>query len=495
MKCLTGFLITLLTLASVNSMAEAQPPKAGEVKHEPYVFKAANGETVDAGMGRLFVPENRRDPKSRVIELAFVRLKSRSKNPGPPIIYLVGGPGGQAISQVRTLFPLYSHLLEAGDLILLDQRGTGMSKPNLQCRERLNYPLDQPLERDHLLRLMKEQSRACAQYWREQGVDLSGYNTNESADDVNALRQALGIDKLNLFGTSYGTHLSLAVIRRHGEHLNRAIIAGIEGPDHTYKLPSQIQKNLEDIARIYRNDPQIGKDLPDLMGLLRTIGERLEKQPATVEVTDPANQQKVKVTVGKLDFQFFLTSLPGRVARIKTFPATVYAMSKGDFTVLGETSLSVRRESIGSAMSFMMDCASAVSPERWKRIEREEKETLIGRLTDFPFPEICEAWNASELEASFRAPVKSQLPVLLISGELDGRTPASNAEEVRRGFPNSHHLIVEAAGHVDATMFTPQTKEVMIEFLQGKPVTITKIPAPPLELAPLKKEDSKAAAK
>jgi pimeloyl-ACP methyl ester carboxylesterase len=83
-------------------------------------------------------------------------------------------------------------------------------------------------------------------------------------------------------------------------------------------------------------------------------------------------------------------------------------------------------------------------------------------------------------------PVKSGLPVLFISGELDGRTPAGNAEEILRGFPNGRHLTVEAAGHVDASMFIPKTREVMLEFLQGKPVTIKKIPAPPLVFEPLK---------
>lgn len=265
------------------------------------------------------------------------------------------------------------------------------------------------------------------------------------------------------------------------------IIAGVEGPDHTYELPSQIQKNLEVIAALVKADPHIGKELPDLFGLLQAIADRLENEPVTVEVNDPVTQQKMRVTVGKFDFQLFLTSLPGRVARIKDLPATAYAMTQGDFTTLRQLSLQLRGESIGSAMSFMMDCASGASRERSKQIERELKSTLIGNLTDFPFPEICEVWNAPDLGAAFRSPVKPQVPLLLISGDLDGRTPASNADEIRRGFPNSYHVIVENAGHVDATTFTAKTKEVMLDFLQGRPITIATIASPRLEFAPLKK--------
>lgn len=416
-----------------------------------------------------------------------MRFKSTGKNPGTPILYLVGGPGGSAISQARGVgFPLYMALREAGDFILLDQRGTGMSKPNLTCREKLNYPLDKPLEPKELLRLYLEQSRACAEYWRSQGVDLSGYNTNENADDVEALRKALSIPKLSLFGTSYGTHLSLATIRRHGENLNRVVIAGIEGPDHTHKLPSNVQNNLEQIAQIYKADRNIGKAIPDLLGLMQVLLERLEKQPVTVEVTDPETKQKVKVTVGAFDLQFLVANLlPGRVSAIKRFASVAVAMSKGDFSFLAQISLDARTGSIGSAMSFVMDCASGVSRERWAQIKREEKTRMVGSLIDFPFPDICAAWGRPDLGSTFRSPVKSKLPVLFISGTLDGRTPVSNAEEIRQGFPNSVHLIVDQAGHVDASMFKPQTIQVMLEFLKGLPVSTTRVASPPLEFPPL----------
>jgi pimeloyl-ACP methyl ester carboxylesterase len=481
-------LISIIVLSS--SPTQPQERKPGDLRIEPSVFKAANGETVEAESGVLVVLENRSRPGSRLIELAFMRLKSRNSKPGVPILYLVGGPGGQAIAQVRMFFPQYSNLLEAGDLILLDQRGTGTSNPNLNCIEKLNYPLDKPLEREELLRMIKEASLACARAWREKGVDLEAYNTLENAADVEALREALKIDRLNLFGTSYGTHLALAVIRRYGAHLNRVILAGIEGPDHTYKLPSQIDQNFAEIAALVKADSKIGNDMPDLLGVIRAIASRLEKEPAAVELPDPATQRKVKIVVGRFDFQLFLAIFPGRVARIKMLPATLDRMMQGDFTALAQFSLAARREPTGSAMSFMMDCSSSASAERWERIKREEKDSLAGAVIDFPFPDVCEAWNAPDLGSAFRSPVESSVPILFISGGLDGRTPASNAEEVRRGFPNSHHLIVENAGHVDATMFTTKTKEVMVDFLLGKPVTIDKIPAPPLEFMPLKKNEN-----
>ena len=110
---------------------------------------------------------------------------------------------------------------------------------------------------------------------------------------------------------------------------------------------------------------------------------------------------------------------------------------------------------------------------------------MVGSLIDFPFPEVCAAWGRPDLGSTFRSPVKSSLPVLFISGTLDGRTPVSNAEETRKGFPNSVHLIVDQAGHVDASMFKPKTIEVMLEFLKGLSVSTTRVASPPLEFPPL----------
>src|SRR5688572_24563083 len=95
------FCLALLTLTGLGQ-------KAGDLRIEPYVFESFRGEKVDSELGHLLVPENRQKPSSRLIELAFVRFKSTSKEPGPPIVYLAGGPGGSGISAGRgNRFPIF----------------------------------------------------------------------------------------------------------------------------------------------------------------------------------------------------------------------------------------------------------------------------------------------------------------------------------------------------------------------------------------------------
>ncbi|HEV2834989.1 MAG TPA: alpha/beta fold hydrolase [Pyrinomonadaceae bacterium] len=472
------------------TITAAPQQRAGALKIKPYTFENSKGEKVESEFGTLLVPEKRSDPESNLIELAFVRFKSTAKNPGAPIVYLAGGPGGSGIgTAMGSRFPLFMALREIGDVIAFDQRGTGFSKPNLGCFENLGLPLDVAPTREAAVADLRKKSRFCADYWHDvQRVDLTGYNTNESADDLEDLRKALGAKQISLWSISYGTHLALTTIRRHPQSIQRAILAGTEGPDHTYKLPSNIQKHLEDLAAVIKADPQIGKDIPDFLGLMKSVFDRLDAQPQTVEITDPRTKLNVKVVVNKFVLQYLVANNIGTTVTA-SFPALFYRASKGDFTDLAQFWLNTSRQSIGSAMSYMMDCASGQTAARRERIVREAKDTLLEDISNFPFPEVCEEWKAPDLGDQFRSPVTSNVPALFISGTLDARTPISNAEEYGAGFANSTHMIIEGAVHSDPLFLSSlKIKEGMLEFLRGQPVTATRIAALPMQFAPLTKK-------
>ena len=480
-KCV---LIIVLLVFNVTAVAQQ---KAGSLKLKPYSFENSKGEKTPAEFGTLLVPEKRSDPQSNLIELAFVRFKSTAANPGPPIVYLAGGPGGSGTGAASgSRFPLFMAFREIADVIAFDQRGTGYSKPNLSCYERLAVPLDVAPSRELALKELRANSKGCASYWRDlQRVDLSGYNTNESADDLEDLRKALGVPKISLWAISYGTHLAFATLRRHPQSISRAILAGIEGPDHTYKLPSNIQQHLEDLARVIKADPQIGKDIPDFLGLMKSVFDQLDAQPQTVEITDQRTKQKVRVVVNKFVMQYIVGNNIGTTVTA-TFPALFYRASKGDFANPAQIWLYTSRQGVGSAMSYMMDCASGQTAARREQIAREAKGTLLEDLFNFPFPDVCEEWKAPDLGDEFRSPLKSNVPVLFISGTLDARTPVSNAEEYRKGFANSTHMIIDGAVHSDPLFLSsPKIKDGMMEFLRGQAVTVTNVAGPPMKFAPL----------
>src|SRR5687767_12682917 len=346
--------LVLFILCSLASAQGAAPQhKQGDLWFEPIQTKVG-GQTYDGELGRLVVRENRSNPRTNLIELAFVRLKSTAENPRYPVVYLDGGPGSSAINIARVpdYMRVFSKLREVGDVILLDQRGIGRSKPNLTRLSTESLPVDVFSNTDSALRAFKERAAEAANYFRSQGVDIQAYNTIESAHDVNDLRKALGTDKLNLVGFSYGTHLGLACIRYHGANLNRVVLIGTEGPDHTNKLPASSDASLKRLAQVAASAPELEGKVPDLFGMLREVLTRLEKQPATVQVTDQRTKKPVDITIGKSGLQFLIMRDLSDSNDLPIFPAWFYTMHKGDYSILSRFA-ERRYNQFGAGMSLM----------------------------------------------------------------------------------------------------------------------------------------------
>jgi len=317
--------------------------------------------------------------------------------------------------------------------------------------------------------------RDCVDNMQRKGIDLAAFTTEENADDVEALRVALGAKKVTLLAGSYGSHLALAVIQRHSDHLERAILFGTEGLDQTFKLPSNVQANLERLAALVRADPFYSTAMPDLLGSIRKLLEQLERKPVTVQLAPD-----VSVVVGRWDLQKRIADVMGRAGAMRQLPAAIYAMVSGDFTDLGQWAHNFRRDGSMSAMSVTMDCASYASAGRLERIRRETPNAILGSTIDFPFPDICEGTKLPRLSDEFRKPLHSELPVLFITGEMDGRTPISNSEEAAAGFPNHQHLIVANAAH--GIIGYPQLTPAMLAFLRGERIPQTRVSFPEWKL-------------
>jgi len=461
----------------------ALPLAAEPAKFTPHEYVSADGTKIAAELGEFHVPENRRKADSKTITLRFVRFKSTAAKPGFPIVYLAGGPGGSGIEALRgTRFPLAMALREFGDVIAFDQRGVNKSGPDMGCSERYMLPFDKPLDRANAGPLAAA-AQKCAERLRASGVDVGAYNTRESAADLDDLRKALGAEKLVLWAISYGTHLATATLRDHPQSIERVILAGIEGPDDTYKLPSDQQLLLEDIARLAAKD---GKT-PDLIASIRNVLRELNAHPKTVALTHPLNGQTANVVVGKLDFQVAITDVLTSPETFAGLPDFVQRVEHGDWTALALVAAPRRIGDAGSAMSLAMDCASGISAGRKARIADEANHTLLGDAINAPFPEVCAGMNVADLGDDFRAPLVSDVPALLISGTLDGRTRPHQADELRLTMPNAQHLVIENAGHSDPLFLsTPKILEAMKAFLRGEPLRERYVAAPEVHFTPLR---------
>ena len=201
-------------------------------------------EAYAAECGALFVPENWDKADSRLIALPVVRVPARGANPAEPVFFLAGGPGMQ-----NNFWSLPDWLLENHDVVMVSYRGTEGTVV-LACPE-ANRVVKAHLGRD----LFSEQMRAeyaaavrqCAADFQEAGVDLTGYTIPGVVEDMEAVRKALGYDRINLFSESYGTRVAQIYAYMHPESLHRLVLVAVNTPGHLLYDPAVLDGMIEHI--------------------------------------------------------------------------------------------------------------------------------------------------------------------------------------------------------------------------------------------------------
>jgi pimeloyl-ACP methyl ester carboxylesterase len=418
------------------------------------------------------------EANKRMIELAVAVVPCAREPRTDPVVFLSGGPGDSATGWTR--FDSFLEVVEAlrsiADVVLLDQRGTGRSRPSLE-----NQAPGAILPADLSTRWALEAFYAlhvgrCAERHRSAGVDLAGWTTPESALDLERLRAALGAERLNLLGLSYGTHLALSAVRLLGRTgIARAVLCGVEGPDHTYKLPSFTQRQME------RLDALGGG------GLLRSLTaalERVEREPLRIPVRDPGTGKDGEAVVGPYALRHMAAKRAGSALQFREFPRVFAALERGDARPLGPWVQDLVEAPFRSSAFYLMDGTSHASPKRLARIRAEAPGTILEDAANFPFPGIIGALGVEPLPADFRKPVASEVPVLAVSGALDGNTPPEPAREVLAGFKYQTYLDVENASHTELLRPGEALGEI-VRFLSGEGVDNRTLAFPPPTFDPI----------
>ena len=456
------------------------PDASGPLAIQHKTLSASHG-SIEADAGRLLVPENRAVATSRKIPIRFLRLKSKAAHPAAPLFYLAGGPGDRGVSESPQALDFWAPYLVVCDVVLIDQRGVGDA--DLTWRWDGPPPMAFFVDADSARRHEAEMSRRALAAIRARGVDLAGYTTAESATDLDDLRAALGLPKLSLLAFSYGTHLACAYLKRYGDHVENAVMFGLEGPDQTEKLPWAMDTQFRKLALLAAADPRIAKQVPDLMALYDRVVAGLAKQPMPIPVPMPGGRDTLQVPVGPFGLNLILRIDLGDATDLPVFPRLLWSIDQGDPSVLAWFLRKRAGAALGfSGMNHAMDAASGATKGRMALIESQAATSRFADVVNFgdePDPAIPDLGDA------FRAPVVTPVRTLLISGSLDFNTPPYQSEEFRWGAPDATHLVVENAGHEQIFFQNEEAMPVVRDFLAGKDVRDRRISYPPLRFVPL----------
>jgi pimeloyl-ACP methyl ester carboxylesterase len=398
--------------------------------------------------GFLEVPEDRAHPEQRRIRLRVAVVPSLARSPQPdPLFLLAGGPGQAATEAFGPLLPAFDRVHRTRDLVLVDQRGTGSSNP-LQCEiAKEDAPLAEQLRAEE--RDSDGAMRACLGKW---DADPRWYTTSIAMKDLDEVRDALGYDRINLWGGSYGTRAALVYIREHGGHVRTATLDGVAPTDLALPLwfARDAQRALDLLFDACAQDSGCASAYPDLRGTFAKLLGDLQRAPAKAAVLDPITGRPTDVTITRDSFTTALRGILYQPDLAVLVPLTIARAARGDFGPFVAEAAGLQRgfaRSLALGLLFSVACAEDVPTFTDADIERAAAGTFLGPGFIKRFAHVCSFWPRGEVAKGFHDPVKSDVPVLLLSGELDPVTPPSWAENAARTLSRHLSIVVPGVGH------------------------------------------------
>ncbi|GAB5525925.1 MAG: alpha/beta fold hydrolase [Roseivirga sp.] len=406
----------------------------------------ANDKNVDCGY--LEVPENRNNPDSRKIKLAYLVLKATSgKAKADPIVYLQGGPGGATLPMAG--FFANSGLRRDRDFIMMDQRGTGNS--HAMCSDlgdKLLAILAKDLTPEKEALALQKAAADCKAAMREDGVDQAGYNTIQNAQDLDDLRKALGYETWNLFGGSYGSRLALAYIRDFPEHSRSAVLSALFPPQtNLYEnFISNLKRSLFRVFDSCEADGNCNRKYPDLKATFFETLEDLKTQPVTI------SWQGEPFTLNAQDFLLFTQQMLYLRNSFEQLPAYIMAVKNKNERGIrnGIQPLAGRAGLVNIAMNWSFNAYDEVgfSGDAHMRANLEANAELMpGPAFFMSDPSILEKWHPHRAPAYVNEPVVSAIPSLVANGGFDPITPPANALEAIKTLENSFYVEFPWEGH------------------------------------------------
>jgi pimeloyl-ACP methyl ester carboxylesterase len=440
------FIALALTVSACSVKASSASQKQVQtITLSPCQLSSPNlSQRMQADCGKLPVYEDRQSGTGRKIDLNIAILKSISRNPAPdPLFFIPGGPGEAATESYLIISPAFERIQQKRDIILLDQRGTGGSNP-LNCADTVSDETTGNSDPQMVAKTI----RACLSSLK---ADPTFYTTSNAVNDLDEVRAALGYEKINLYGGSYGTRVALAYLRQYPNRVRTVILDGIAPPNWTLgpDASAYAQRALDLIFQRCSQDQSCNDVFSHLPEKFQALLQDLQQKPAILKLSDPVTGKEVDFTLTPSFFENTILNLTYSPETAALLPLLIqHAYEKKDYSLIAEQGISnagLISQSISSGMRFSVICAEDVPFYS----ESTPMQGYLGDEVVKSFTQVCNTWPRGQIPAGFREPVKSDIPVLLISGEADPVTPPSNGELTAQTLPNNLQLVLPGYGHIN----------------------------------------------
>ena len=428
-----------------------------------------SGRTTAAWCTRFEVPENRDDPQGRRIRLRLAVVRSEAEVPAKDmLVFLAGGPGQAATENASAAVAALGPLLAHRNLLLLDQRGTGGSHP-LDCKDDSRDADADDASDDDPGRLKSEIQRCLAQV--EKTSDPRFYTTTVAAQDMEDVRKALGSPTFDLVGVSYGTRMAQQYLMHYPDAVRSVVLDGVV--PNQLVLGEDFARNLDDALKAQfarcTADPACHKRFGDPYQTLYQLRDALRANPHVVSFRDPQSYRTVQRRLSEFSLASVVRMFAYTPATAALLPLSIDAAAHGDVgPLLGQAKL--LSGDLADTMNGGMQSSVICSEDADLFTPRpEDKDTILGTRMIDALTTVCSVWPHGTRPKDFHDPLKSDKPVLLMSGQYDPVTPPRYGDEVLKGLTDARHLVAPGQGHnVIAAGCMPKLVKRFVEDLKPK---------------------------
>jgi pimeloyl-ACP methyl ester carboxylesterase len=465
----TSFASLLLIAAILFANLCCSAPMAPRIASKPpsrIELKPCNSARQDqaAVCARYPVYEDRGAKSGRMIALQILILPATGSEAKPdPVFFLAGGPGQGATAVANSAATtLLTELRRERDLVFVDLRGTGDSH-RLACAA----PPDRSDGEMYFAETFEPSSiRACRDSL-EQIADLRHYGTANAMNDLEEVRAALGYDKINLYGVSYGTLAALDYLRRYPERVRAAALAGVLTP--AAKLPLHFAKGAElALERLFEDcaaDEACRAKFPDLRADFNRALAAFDHGPVTFELDHPGSKMRQTVSLSRGIFTERVRAMLHGNGAARLIPLLVHDAAQGNWSTFGKIAAAfITPSAFGIAMGvyYSVTCGESVPAISEEDIRRETQYTFFGDYRTRRHQQACGAWPRAALDPDYYRPVESAVPILMLSGDSDPATPMSLGKEALKYLPNARQIVLLNTPH----SYTSEcARRLMAEFI------------------------------
>jgi pimeloyl-ACP methyl ester carboxylesterase len=434
-------IVAVLAMIQVASASRRDTPKSLALK--PCEVQGAK----DAKCGAFEVFENRDTRKGRKISINVLVLPATGQKREPdPLFYFAGGPGSSAVEDGPGIAKMLASIRESRDLVFVDQRGTGQSNP-------LNCDLFDVADPQSFFGafLPLDAVRKCREQL-ELKADLTLYTTNIAMDDIDDVRAALGYDQINLYGGSYGTRAALVYMRRHPQHVRAAVLHGVSPTNQFMPLnfPQDTERALQGVLSECEADDACRAAFPQAKADAKRVLEQLLQSPAEAEVQIPNSTNRVKLKLNRnlaAEAIRYMLYSPNAANRI---PLVLHQAAEGNFGPLTNAAFRYRMFLVATGSNGMylsVTCAEDLPFVNAAEAEKLGANTFLGDYRYRDQSQACAVWPKGSNGPDYAKPVRSNKPVLIVTGEWDPVTPPAHGDAVAKTLSNSLHVVVPDGAH------------------------------------------------